>query len=157
QPVGREFLDYTQDAKDIDSRVWLEGAINYSRIFNERHALGGMLVSYMSSYENANANDVILSLPARNAGVSGRFSYGYHERYLVEFNFGYNGSERFDADHRWGFFPSFGLGYRISEEPFFSPLKGIISDLKLRATYGIVGNDAIGNSSERFFYMSNVN
>src|SRR5690606_23979965 len=64
QPVGREFLDYTQDAKDIDSRVWLEGAINYSRIFNERHALGGMLVSYMSSYENANANDVILSLPA---------------------------------------------------------------------------------------------
>ncbi len=157
QPVGREFLDYNQDAKDIDSRIWLEGAINYNRIFKEKHALGGMLVSYMSSYENANTNDVIQSLPARNAGVSGRFSYGYDDKYLVEFNFGYNGSERFDASHRWGFFPSFGLGYRISEENYFSPLKDVVSNLKVRATYGIVGNDAIGDVRERFFYLSNVN
>src|SRR5690606_10354579 len=109
-----------------------------------------------SNYENANTNDVILSLPARNAGLSGRFSYGYDDRYLVEFNFGYNGSERFDINNRWGFFPSFGLGYRISEENYFQPLKGVITDLKLRATYGIVGNDAIGSSLERFFYLSNV-
>jgi len=157
QPVGREFLDYNQEAKDIDSRLWLEGAINYNRIFDEKHAVGGMLVSYMSSYENANTNDVIQSLPARNAGISGRFSYGYDDRYLFEFNFGYNGSERFDANNRWGFFPSVGLGYRISNEKFFQPLTSVISNLKLRATYGIVGNDAIGNVNERFFYLSNVN
>src|SRR5690606_21761234 len=156
-PVGREFLDYAQTAKDIDSRLWLEGAINYNRTVSEKHAVGGMLVAYMSNYENANTNDVILSLPARNAGLSGRFSYGYDDRYLVEFNFGYNGSERFDINNRWGFFPSFGLGYRISEENYFQPLKGVITDLKLRATYGIVGNDAIGSSLERFFYLSNVN
>lgn len=157
QPVGREFLDYNQDAKDIDSRLWLEGAVNYNRTFNERHALGGMLVSYLSSYETANENDVIQSLPARNAGISGRFSYGYDDKYLVEFNFGYNGSERFDANNRWGFFPSFGVGYRLSEEKFFSSLKDVVSNLKLRATYGIVGNDAIGDVTQRFFYLSNVN
>ncbi|WP_228084964.1 TonB-dependent receptor [Mucilaginibacter sp. JRF] len=157
QPVGREFLDYNQDAKEIDSRFWLEGSVNYNRTFKNKHAFGGMLVSYMSSYENANASDVIQSLPARNAGVSGRFSYGYDDRYLLEFNFGYNGSERFNASNRWGFFPSIGLGYRISQEKFFEPIRGVVSNLKLRGTYGIVGNDAIGSVNERFFYMSNVN
>ncbi len=157
QPVGREFLDFVQDAKEIDSRIWAEGTVNYNRVFNEKHAVGGMLISYMSSYETANEMDVIQSLPARNAGVSGRFSYGYDGRYLAEFNFGYNGSERFDANHRWGFFPSVGLGYRISEEKFFAPLKNTINELKIRATYGLAGNDAIGDNTQRFFYLSNVN
>lgn len=157
QPVGREFLDYNQDAKEIDSRFWLEGAVNYNRTFKKKHTVSGMLVSYMSSYENANAISLIQSLPARNAGVSGRFSYGYDDRYLAEFNFGYNGSERFDRRNRWGFFPSIGVGYRISQEKFFEPLRDVVSNLKFRATYGLVGNDAIGNVNERFFYMSNVN
>ncbi|MFD1770405.1 SusC/RagA family TonB-linked outer membrane protein [Sphingobacterium suaedae] len=157
QPVGRENLDYVQDAKDVDSRLWAEAALTYNRTFKEKHAVGGMLISYLSNYETANANNVILSLPARNLGVSGRFSYGFKDRYLAEFNFGYNGSERFDKSKRWGFFPSFGVGYRLSEEEFFEPLRSVFSNLKIRATYGIVGNDAIGNANERFFYLSNVN
>lgn len=156
QPVGREFLDYNQDAKEIDSRLWVEGSINYNRIFG-KHAVAGTMISYISEYENANTNSVIQSLPARNAGLSGRFSYGYDDRYLLEFNFGYNGSERFDTKNRWGFFPSIGIGYRVSNEKFFEPIRGVISNLKFRATYGISGNDAIGSVSERFFYMSNVN
>ncbi|MEJ2881588.1 SusC/RagA family TonB-linked outer membrane protein [Pedobacter sp. GR22-6] len=156
-PVGRENLDFQQDAKEIDSRMWLEGSVNYNRVFDQKHSVGGMLVSYMSDYENINTNDLIQSLPARNAGISGRFSYGYDDRYLAEFNFGYNGSERFDVRNRWGFFPSGGIGYRISNEKFFEPLRNVISNLKFRATYGISGNDAIGTSLQRFFYMSRVN
>src|SRR5690606_27067776 len=102
-------------------------------------------------------NLLIETLPSRNAGISGRFTYGFKDRYLAEFNFGYNGSERFDSNHRWGIFPSFGIGYRVSEESFFEPLKSDISNFKIRGTYGLVGNDAIGNSRDRFFYLSNVN
>lgn len=156
-PVGREFLDFNQDTKNIDSRLWLEGSLSYNRLFDDKHAVGGMLVSYMSSYETADSYDVIRSLPARNVGVSGRFSYGFKDRYLAEFNFGYNASERFDRNNRWGFFPSFGLGYRISEESFFDPIRSVIHNLKVRGTFGLVGNDAIGDENDRFFYLSNVN
>jgi len=153
---GREYLNYVPGGGAIDSRLWLEGSLTYDRTFKEKHALGGMMVTYMSNYEG-NGGDFIGSLPGRNTGVSGRFTYGYDNRYMAEFNFGYNGSERFDQSHRFGFFPSAGIGYRISNEKFFEPLKPVISNLKLRATYGIVGNDAIGPAGDRFFYLSDVN
>lgn len=155
--IGREYLDYQERGKDVDSRIWLEGTLNYNRTFNAVHSIGGSLISYMSSYEVGNAGNVTASLPKRNIGVSGRFTYGFDDRYLAEFNFGYNGSERFDSRHRYGFFPSGGLGYRISNEKFFEPLLSVISDLKFRGTYGIVGNDQIGDVNDRFFYLSNVN
>jgi TonB-linked SusC/RagA family outer membrane protein len=157
-PTGTEYLGYNTTPSVVDSRIWLEGTINYSRIFSENHAVSGMLVSYISSFESVTGNDVLIeTLPSRNAGISGRFTYGFKDRYLAEFNFGYNGSERFDSNHRWGIFPSFGIGYRVSEESFFEPLKSVISNFKIRGTYGLVGNDAIGNSRDRFFYLSNVN
>lgn len=162
-PTGRESLDYNKDEITVDSRFWLEGSVSYNRLFKEDHDLGAMLVSYISDYqivredyETREDNGLMETLASRNVGLSGRFTYGYKSRYLAEFNFGYNGSERFDQNHRWGFFPSFGVGYRISEEPFFEPVRSIISNLKVRATYGLVGNDAIGSSSDRFFYLSNV-
>ncbi|MCA5005365.1 SusC/RagA family TonB-linked outer membrane protein [Sphingobacterium bovistauri] len=158
QPTGTEYLGYGTAPSDVDSRVWLEGTINYNRTFAEKHAVSAMLVSYISSYESVSGNSSLIeTLPSRNAGVSGRFTYGFKDRYLAEFNFGYNGSERFDSNHRWGIFPSFGIGYRLSEEPFFEPLKPILSNFKLRGTYGLVGNDAIGSTGDRFFYLSNVN
>lgn len=154
---GSEYLSYSETGKDIDSRIWLEGSLDYSRLFHDVHRVGGSLISYLSSYETGNAGSLNTSLPRRNNGVSGRFTYGYDDRYLAEFNFGYNGSERFDARHRYGFFPSGGIAYKISNEKFFDPLKNVIRDLKFRATYGIVGNDQIGNVGDRFFYLSNVN
>ena len=158
-PTGTEYLGYEPTSRDVDSRIWLEGTINYNRTFAEKHAVSGMLVSYISSYEGVVGTNTSLmqALPSRNAGISGRFTYGFKDRYLAEFNFGYNGSERFDANHRWGIFPSFGIGYRVSEEPFFEPLKSVISNFKLRGTYGLVGNDAIGAAEDRFFYLSDVN
>ncbi|MDN3670428.1 TonB-dependent receptor [Echinicola jeungdonensis] len=154
---GTEYLNYTEDEKLVESTFWLQGVIDYNRIFDQKHSVGGMLVSYIQHYEAGNPGSLIRSLPNRNLGVSGRFTYGYDDRYLVELNFGYNGSERFSEDHRFGFFPSAGFGYVISNEDFFTPLRGAISNLKFRATYGIVGNDQIGNRDERFLYLSNVN
>src|SRR5690606_6138812 len=97
------------------------------------------------------------SLPSRNLGLSGRFTYSYDSRYFGEFNFGYNGTERFSEKERFGFFPSAGLAWFVSNENFFGPAKQTISKLKLKATYGLVGNDQIGNANDRFFYLSNVN
>jgi TonB-linked SusC/RagA family outer membrane protein len=154
--AGTEYLSYSEKDKDVDSRIWLEGSLDYSRLFHDVHRVGGSLISYLSSYETGNGGNLNTSLPKRNNGVSGRFTYGYDDRYLAEFNFGYNGSERFDSRHRYGFFPSGGIGYRISNERFFEPLKNVIYDLKFRATYGLVGNDQIGAVGDRFFYLSNV-
>ncbi|MCH4551118.1 MULTISPECIES: SusC/RagA family TonB-linked outer membrane protein [Aestuariibaculum] len=155
--TGTEYLDYSEGRKDLDSRIYLETAINYNRVFNEKHAVSGMLVNLLSSYETGNAGSVQSSLPNRNHSLSGRFTYGYDDKYLFEFNFGYNGSERFANGARYGYFPSLGLAYRISKEDWWDGLRDVVSDFKLRFTYGLVGNDAIGNVNDRFFYLSNVN
>ncbi|WP_181954054.1 SusC/RagA family TonB-linked outer membrane protein [Flavobacterium cellulosilyticum] len=155
--VGTEYLNYGEGEKKLDSRTYLETAINYNRTFNEKHAISGMLINLVSNFEQGNGGSLQNSLPARNNGISGRFTYGYDNRYLTEFNFGYNGSERFIKGNRYGFFPSIGVAYRISNEKFWEPLKEIITDLKFRGTYGLVGNDQIGDASDRFFYLSNVN
>jgi TonB-linked SusC/RagA family outer membrane protein len=84
-------------------------------------------------------------------------TYSYDSRYFSEFNFGYNGSERFAANHRFGFFPSAGVGWLISNESFWEDYKSTVHNLKLRYTYGLVGNDRIGTNADRFFYLSQVN
>jgi TonB-linked SusC/RagA family outer membrane protein len=158
--TGTEYLNYDENgdrnAKVVDSRYWLEATVNYNRAF-KNHTVGGSLIGVVSNYETGNGGSVTASLPQRNQTLSGRFTYGFDNRYLAEFNFGYNGSERFAKNNRFGFFPSGGVAYRISNEKFFKPLKNVINDLKLRATYGLVGNDQIGAVNDRFFYLSNVN
>ncbi|MEO6524367.1 MAG: TonB-dependent receptor [Mucilaginibacter sp.] len=155
--VGTEYLGYAEGTKDLNSTFYLEAAANYSRTFKGKHAVSGMLITTMRNYLAANPGSLQLSLPSRNQGVSGRATYGYDNRYLFEFNFGYNGSERFAENNRFGFFPSVGLGYVVSNEKFFEPYKDIVNSFKLRATYGLVGNDQIGAAADRFFYMSEVN
>jgi len=155
--VGTEYLGYSEGTKDLNSTFYMETAVNYSRTFQEKHAVSGMLITTMRNYLAANPGSLQLSLPSRNQGVSGRATYGYDNRYLAEFNFGYNGSERFAENNRFGFFPSFGLGYIVSNEKFFEGIKKVINSFKLRATYGLVGNDQIGAAGDRFFYMSEVN
>jgi TonB-linked SusC/RagA family outer membrane protein len=152
---GTEFLDFTNGYKTVSSSFYAEASMSYNRTF-EKHGISGMLVFTARNALTGNANDLIESLEKRNLGLSGRFSYAYDTRYLSEFNFGYNGSEKFDAGHRWGFFPSFGLGWVTSNEAFWQGnLKNVISKLKIRGTYGLVGNDEIG--ADRFFYLSKVN
>ena len=76
----------------------------------------------------------------RTAGFFGRFNYNYKERYLLEINARYDGSSRFAPDKRWGFFPSISLGYNIAKEDYFEPIRPYIGLLKLRASYGSLGN-----------------
>jgi TonB-linked SusC/RagA family outer membrane protein len=153
---GQEFLSFENGSKNINSTMYMEAALSYDRTF-DKHGTSGLLVYQMRDYKNGNAESLQLSLPKRNLGLSGRFTYNYDLRYFAEFNFGYNGSERFSKDERFGFFPSGGLGWLVSNEPFWKGnLKKVISKLKLKATYGMVGNDQIGNDKDRFFYLSQI-
>ncbi|QEC54272.1 TonB-dependent receptor [Anseongella ginsenosidimutans] len=156
EDTGTEYLDYSEGQKDVRSSVYLEAALNYNNTFKEKHNVSSMLVFIARNSLVGNAGDLQSSLPFRNSGVSGRFTYSYDNRYYGEFNFGYNGSERFYKTNRFGFFPSAGIAWNLSNESFWEPLLPVISKLKLRATYGLVGNDAIGSDQDRFFYLSNV-
>ena len=155
--TGTEYLDYVPGSKDINSLVYMEGSLAYNRKFKEKYGLSGMLVFTRREFLFANPADLQQSLPQRNLGLAGRFTFSYMSKYFTELNFGYNGSERFDVNHRWGFFPSLGFGWILSNEPFWEGIKPVVSNLKLKATYGLVGNDAIGDVSQRFFYLSDVN
>jgi TonB-linked SusC/RagA family outer membrane protein len=153
---GTEYLGYNAGTRTLNTTTYAEFANTYNRTFNKVHAVGGMVIGIVRNYLTTDATDLQSSLPARNMGVSGRFTYAYDSRYLTEFNFGYNGSERFAANHRFGFFPSGGLAWNVANEKFFEPLITSITRLKFRLTYGLVGNDQIGSANDRFFYLSNV-
>ena len=151
---GSEYLIYDPGGKSITANMYIEAALNYNRDFG-KHGVGGLLVYQLRNNLQPNAGSLQASLPYRNVGLSGRFTYAYNNRYFAEFNFGYNGSERFHKSKRFGFFPSAGLAWVVSNESFWDPFKDVVSKLKLRASYGIVGNDAIG--SGRFLYLSDIN
>lgn len=155
--TGTDYLGYTQGGKLVSSSVYLEGSLSYDQVFNDIHSVNGMLVYTVRESKTGNEGTLHKSLPARNMGLAGRFTYGLSERYFAEFNFGYNGSERFDRNNRWGFFPSAGLGWVVSKEKFWrdTPFSKIVNMFKLKGSYGLVGNDNISN--ERFFYLSEVN
>lgn len=155
---GSEALQYDEGDKAVNSSFYMETALTYTREFAEKHAVSGLLVYTMRERLSGNAGSLQLSLPFRNVGVAGRFTYGYDSRYFGEVNFGYNGSERFSKEERFGFFPSAGLGWIPSNENYYPDgLKKILPKLKFKATYGLVGNDQIGSDSDRFFYLSEVN
>ena len=153
---GTDYLTYSESGKTVKNTMYSETRLNYNRSFG-KHDVTGLLVLTASESLTANAGSLQLSLPSRNAGLSGRFTYGFDKRYFIEYNFGYNGSERFHKSHRWGFFPSAGLAWMMSNEKWFKPATKYINNLKLRYSYGLVGNDNIGSSSNRFYYLSEMN
>lgn len=152
---GTEYIDYNPGSRYINSAYYLETAAEYNRNLN-KHSVNGLLVYTMRQEKTGIADNLQLSLPNRNMGVSGRLAYNFDTRYFGEFNFGYNGSERFSKNHRWGFFPSVGAAWMLSNENFFEPLTHVFRQVKIKATYGMVGNDAIGSDNDRFYYLSQV-
>lgn len=114
---GSEYLDYN-GGKDINSKTYVEAALEYGRAFG-RHEVTGLLVYQNTQQVIGNPASVLESLPFRNQGLSGRFTYTFDKRYGVELNFGYNGSERFARHERYGFFPAAGVTWNISSEPFW--------------------------------------
>jgi TonB-linked SusC/RagA family outer membrane protein len=154
---GTDYLDYVPGNRQMKNSMYFEGALQYNTSIAENHSLSGLLVFTLREKKDNTYNTLQLSLPQRNAGIAGRATYSYANRYFLEANFGYNGSERFAKNERWGFFPSAGIGWIVTNEAFMEPYKNVLSKLKLKATYGLVGNDAIGAVEDRFYYLSNLN
>ncbi len=130
------------------SQYVFEPSINYARTFGD-HDVTGLLLFNAQEYVKKSGS-ALERLPYRHLGVVGRVTYGYKNKYLGEVNVGYNGSENFAPGHRFGLFPAFSLGWVASEESFFNTR--FINYLKLRGSYGLVGNDQIGG--DRFLYLS---
>lgn len=144
----------TSSSNTGDRRIYLQAMLEYNRTFG-KHDVGGLLIYNQDEYVNNNpGTDLLKALPTRRQGIAARASYAYDNKYLMEVNLGYNGSENFSKGNRWGLFPSIALGYNISEETFFTPLKDVVTRMKIRASYGLVGNGEVGG--QRFAYLSDV-
>ena len=138
-----------------EKREFFEWELHYSRAFKTHHVGGVLKYTQASKIFTQNiGTDLKNGIPYRNQGIAGRFSYNWNYRYFIDFNFGYNGSENFAPKNRYGFFPSVGLGWVISNEPFFRGATEVIQYLKLRGTWGRVGNSQI--SGRRFAYLATV-
>ena len=140
----------TEGAATGDRRIFIQAYLDYKRKFGDVNA---MLLYNQDQLDNNKPDNLLSSLPRRKQGIAARLSYAYDDRYLAEVNFGYNGSENFAKNNRFGFFPSIALGYNISQEKFWEPISNVISHFKLRGSYGLVGNDGI---NERYAYLEDI-
>lgn len=149
------YLDYERG--NTGNRLfYTEGALNYERSFS-RHRVSGLALFYASSKEDDFAADYLTSLEERYVGLAGRVTYSYDDRYFAEFNLGYNGSELFSPQKRYGLFPAGGIGWVISNERFFGGLSRSINFLKLRYSNGIVGLGTVNDANLRFLYLDKLN
>ena len=155
---GTEFLNNPSVNNLGTSRFYYEFVTEYNNKFNDLHDIGGLLVfNFSESLNTIGGNSAFSTLPSRNMGLSGRFSYNYDSKYFTELNFGYNGSEKFAKNNRFGFFPSVGVGWILSNEDWFVNKFPYVNMLKIKLTHGLVGNDGISSADDRFFYLSEVN
>lgn len=160
--IGREegekcyYTDRTGDKNDALSMIKfystnyylnIQYSINYDRTFGPHNVTGMFL------FQRDNWQKYAADLPYNMLGVAGRATYAYDGRYLAEVNLGYNGSEQFAKGHRFGFFPAFSAGWIVSNESFLKDNR-FLTKLKLRASYGKVGNDNLGGS--RFLYLDDI-
>ena len=123
--------------------------------FNWQRKFGLHDVSAMALYRQRQYRSSIL--PQRNQGFSFRATYDYAHRYLVEFNAGYNGTERLAKEDRFGFFPAASLGWVVSNESFFEPASNVITNLKIRGSYGLVGSDDLSSpGGSHFLYINKI-
>ena len=151
---GEEYLSYNQGAKNINTTNYIEAAVSYGRTFGA-HATSGMLVYTRREEKRSSEKTLQQSLPRRNQGIAGRFTYAYDSRYFAEFNFGYNGSERFAKGNRMGVFPAFGAAWVASNEKWMQRTSDWLSFLKFRFSWGKVGNDGI-ISTPRYVYLQDI-
>jgi TonB-linked SusC/RagA family outer membrane protein len=138
-PLGNNLFSTARKTTDLNI------SLNYEHTLGANHDVTGLLLY------NQVRRTIDAELPFNHIGFVGRATYGYDNRYLAEFNFGYNGSEQFAPGRRFGLFPSFAVGWVPTQEEFLED-SDVLSYLKLRGSYGIVGNDRLG--AERFLYLA---
>ena len=145
--AGDESLGNEQGNEYGNTRVYFETDLMYSNRFGKTD-VDAMLLYNQQAYDDGSIQDY------RKQGIAGRLSATYDNRYVAEFNFGYNGSENFAKGKRFGFFPSVAIGWLLSEEPFMEKLKPIFHKIKFRASIGQAGDDNIGG--RRFAYLGTL-
>ena len=158
---GTPYIVYRQNGNDTDpsysasqakARDWyLEGSFNYSRVF-DKHTVNALLL-YNQSKQYYYSKDSYPDVPRSYVGLVGRVTYDYASRYMAEFNMGYNGSENFAPGRRFGVFPAGSVGWILSEEKFWKPISKVASFFKIRASWGLVGNDKTKDAI-RFMYLA---
>ncbi len=151
---GSDYLSLKHSNSGSTS-INLESSIVYNNVFNDNHRTGALFLFSMRQHSTNFPNTFIDAFPYRNIGIAGRVTYSFKDVYFIEGNFGYNGSENFAPKKRFGFFPSLAIGYLVSNESFFSNLKETVSLLKLKGSYGEIGNDQIGGD-RRFAFNSEM-
>ncbi|MCF6332780.1 MAG: SusC/RagA family TonB-linked outer membrane protein [Draconibacterium sp.] len=137
----------TKSSSSKRRQSYFEAGINYAREFKGGHNLTAMLLYNQQKKFNPSFQ---YGIPIGYQGLVGRVTYDYKNKYLIEYNAGYNGTENFAPGKRFGYFPAYSLGWVLSEESFF-PKNDIVSFVKFRGSYGEVGNDRVGG--DRFLYL----
>lgn len=148
--AGQEFLGYAT-SQGSNRAIETKAQLNYDKLFSQEHRVGAMAMYYQRDYINGSAGSSIMALPYRKQGIALRGTYSYRDIYFGEFNVGYNGSENFPQDKRFGVFPAGAIGYLISSEPYWNV--DAINLLKIRGSIGLVGSDALP-SNLRYGYLS---
>jgi len=143
-PLSVEGTYGYNESMSYNKNIYIEAGLDYRRTFGNHNITGLVLYNQTKQYPGPS-----LAIPRGWQGLVGRITYDYNRRYMAEFNLGYNGTENFAKGRRFGLFPAFSVGWLASEEGFF-PKNNIITLLKLRGSYGEVGNDQIGGA--RFLY-----
>jgi TonB-linked SusC/RagA family outer membrane protein len=159
--VEKKSVEYSQD-RDSYYKLHFETTLNYAKLLNEEHRITGLLYYYMSEEQRASQigdessknSWNMKAIPIKYQGVSGRFTYSFKDTYFIDGNFGYTGSENFQKGHRFGFFPSAAIGWIPTNYPFLQKHLPWLNFLKIRGSYGTVGNDRI--SDKRFPYLTIV-
>lgn len=142
--IGTNYISESEQTNVSDNTFEMQANLNWTRRFDV-HDLSAMVLYRMREYRGT------AILPNRNQGFSGRVTYDYDRRYLLEFNFGYNGTERLAKGYRFGFFPAGSLGWVISNEKFWEPFSNVVSHLKVRGSYGLVGSDDLVRPNGAYF------
>ena len=180
--VPSSFANSTRNTEDYNEKKYIinsQAFLDFDRTFNEDHHVTGLLGVSNESYTRQ-ANEIKKKFTDRDLGLPeteteldptsyntpaqtqersinslfGRAGYNFRDKYYGEFSFRYDGSSKFAEDYRWGFFPSFSAGWRLSEENFMTSYKQNIGDLKFRGSYGILGNQNVDDYS--YFTTYNV-
>lgn len=151
---GSNYLQLTKNNWG-DRTTNLEASLTYENVFNEVHRVGGLFLFNMREYTNNFPDNYIAGFPNKNQGIAARATYSFMDKYFIEGNFGYNGSENFAPGKKFGFFPSIALGYLISNEEFFKRLHPVVNLLKIKGSHGEIGNDRIGGD-RRFAFNSEM-
>jgi TonB-linked SusC/RagA family outer membrane protein len=143
-------LGYAQINNGKSQKQYFEAALNYQRTFGD-HAVTGLLL-FNQDKISYNVGEPA-SIPRAYLGYVTRVTYNFKNKYLAEFNMGINGSENFPKGKRFGVFPAYSLGWVVTEEPFMKSMEKVMSFLKIRGSYGLVGDDSGGG---RFIYIDGV-